>query len=89
MLRRLKWVRSTILPVAWPKLGQSLVAPGEFRSDFDAAVMAMAIRETIDAVPRRLANDPELDVEHYGRELANVFDVATRGAASGSRTRRR
>jgi TetR/AcrR family transcriptional regulator, fatty acid metabolism regulator protein len=62
---------------------------GEFRSDFDPAVMAMAIREAIDAVPRRLANDPELDVEHYGRELANLFDLATRGAASGSKMRRR
>jgi len=51
--------------------------------------MAMAIRAAIDAVPRRLANDPELDVEHFGRELANLFDLATRKPTSGSQTRRR
>jgi TetR/AcrR family transcriptional regulator, fatty acid metabolism regulator protein len=51
---------------------------GEFRADFDPAVMAMAIRATLDAVPARLARDPGLDLEHYGRELADVFDIATR-----------
>ncbi|HTX08243.1 MAG TPA: TetR/AcrR family transcriptional regulator [Solirubrobacteraceae bacterium] len=54
---------------------------GEFRSDFDPVVMATAIRAAIDAVPRRLANDPEVDVEHYGTELADLFDLATRREA--------
>jgi AcrR family transcriptional regulator len=53
-------------------------ARGELRDDFDPAVMAMAIREAIDAVPRRMARDPGLDVAHVGRELANLFDRATR-----------
>jgi hypothetical protein len=52
---------------------------GEFRADFDPAVMAAAIRAAIDAIPVRLARDPGLDLDHYGRELANLFDVATRG----------
>jgi TetR/AcrR family transcriptional regulator, fatty acid metabolism regulator protein len=51
---------------------------GEFRADFDPAVMAAAIRAAIDAIPARLARDPGLDLDHYGRELANLFDVATR-----------
>jgi AcrR family transcriptional regulator len=50
---------------------------GEFRAEFDPVVTATAIRAAIDAVPRRLATDPELDVEHYGRELADLFDLAT------------
>jgi TetR/AcrR family fatty acid metabolism transcriptional regulator len=52
---------------------------GEFRADFDPAVMAAAIRAAIDAIPARLARDPGLDLDHYGRELANLFDAATRG----------
>ena len=62
---------------------------GEFRADFDPEVMANAIRAAIDATPRRLASDPELDVEHYGRELANLFDLATRNVTSQPRPRRR
>jgi TetR/AcrR family transcriptional regulator, fatty acid metabolism regulator protein len=62
---------------------------GEFRADFDPVLMAMAIREAIDAVPRRLANDPALDVEHVGRELANPFDLATGKPTSRSQARRR
>lgn len=50
---------------------------GEFRGDFDPQVMAMAIRAAIDAVPPRLAQNPELDVGHHGRELADLFDTAT------------
>jgi TetR/AcrR family transcriptional regulator, fatty acid metabolism regulator protein len=50
---------------------------GEFRSDFDPAVMAMAIRSALDAVPARLARDPGLDLAHYGRELADLFHIAT------------
>jgi TetR/AcrR family transcriptional regulator, fatty acid metabolism regulator protein len=53
-------------------------ATGEFRADFDPQVMATAIRAAIDVAPRRLAVDPEFDVSHYGRELADIFDLATR-----------
>jgi hypothetical protein len=53
-------------------------AAGELRADFDPQVMAMAIRAAIDAVAPRLAANPELDVEHHGHELANLFDLATR-----------
>ena len=62
---------------------------GEFRKEFDPLVMATAIRAAIDAVPRRLANDPGLDLEHFGHELANLFDLATRGSKSRSKTQRR
>ena len=61
---------------------------GEFRAEFDSAVMAMAIRATLDAVPARLARDPGLDIDRYGRELADLFEAAIRpgdgnpGAAS-------
>ncbi|MGH3153628.1 MAG: TetR/AcrR family transcriptional regulator [Streptosporangiaceae bacterium] len=54
-------------------------AAGEFRAGFDPQVMATAIRSAIDAVPRKLAAEPDFDVGHYGRELADLFDVATRG----------
>ncbi len=50
---------------------------GEFRADFDAQVMAGAIRAAIDAVPRALVRNPSLDVEHYAHELATLFDLAT------------
>ncbi len=50
---------------------------GEFRADFDPQVMAGAIRSAIDAVPRALVRNPSLDVEHYARELATLFDLAT------------
>jgi TetR/AcrR family transcriptional regulator, fatty acid metabolism regulator protein len=55
---------------------------GEFRADFDPAVMAMAIRATLDAVPARLARDPDLDLDHYGRELGDLFQIATRPEGS-------
>jgi TetR/AcrR family fatty acid metabolism transcriptional regulator len=50
---------------------------GEFRADFDPAVMALAIRAAIDGVGTRLAHDPALDVGHHAREIANLFQVAT------------
>jgi TetR/AcrR family transcriptional regulator, fatty acid metabolism regulator protein len=56
---------------------------GEFRADFDPDVMAMAIRAALDAVPPRLARDPDLDIGRYGRELADLFGAAVRpGKAS-------
>ena len=62
---------------------------GDFRPDFDPQVTAAAIRAAIDAVPPRLASGPDLDVEHYGRELANLFDLATGANSAGSRTCRK
>jgi TetR/AcrR family transcriptional regulator, fatty acid metabolism regulator protein len=50
---------------------------GEFRADFDPLVMALAIRATLDAVPARLARHPGLDLGHYARELADLFQIAT------------
>ena len=52
-------------------------AAGEFRSDFDPLVLAMVIRAAIDSVARQLASDPELDVRHHARELADLFVYAT------------
>jgi TetR/AcrR family transcriptional regulator, fatty acid metabolism regulator protein len=51
---------------------------GEFRAGFDPEVMAMTIRAALDAVPARLARDPGLDLGRYGRELADLFHIATR-----------
>lgn len=53
-------------------------AAGELRPDFDPRVMAVAIRAAIDAVPRRLAHDPDLDVENYAKQIADIFERATR-----------
>jgi TetR/AcrR family fatty acid metabolism transcriptional regulator len=53
-------------------------AAGEFRADFNPQAMALAIRGAIDQVPPRLARYPDLDVDNYARELAALFDLATR-----------
>lgn len=53
-------------------------AEGELRRDFDPGVMAVAIRATIDVVPHRLVRDPVFDIENYAREIAAIFDLATR-----------
>jgi hypothetical protein len=57
-----------------------LQAEGEFRSDFDPGVMAVAIRAAIDSVPQGLVRDPDLDIDHYAKEIATIFDLATRVA---------
>lgn len=62
-------------------------ASGELRQDFDAGVTAMAIRSAVDAVPHRLAADPGFDAGRYGRELADLFVVATRSPPPGRRPR--
>ncbi|PRX45144.1 TetR family transcriptional regulator [Prauserella shujinwangii] len=46
--------------------------------EFDAEVMAMTIRHALDGVALRRTREPGLDVEAYGRELAGLFDRATR-----------
>ncbi|WP_255951349.1 TetR/AcrR family transcriptional regulator [Streptomyces odontomachi] len=50
---------------------------GEF-CDFDPWVMVRAIRAAIDDVVLRATQDPQLDVRAAGRELADLFDRATR-----------
>lgn len=55
---------------------------GEFRAGFDPQVIALAIRAALDAVPARLARDPDLDLDHYGRELADLFQLATQPGGS-------
>ncbi|HVC25206.1 MAG TPA: TetR/AcrR family transcriptional regulator [Acidimicrobiales bacterium] len=57
-----------------------LQAAGELRGDFDPRVMAVAIRGAIESVPYRLAGDPDLDVDQYAKEIATIFDLATRVA---------
>jgi hypothetical protein len=51
---------------------------GQFRPGFDPHVVANAIRSTVDAAPLLLAVDSELDINHCAREIATVFDPATR-----------
>ncbi|MEU1783628.1 TetR/AcrR family transcriptional regulator [Streptomyces abikoensis] len=50
---------------------------GEF-GEFDPRVMALAIRGAIDSVVTRAAKDPDFDAVACGRELADLFDRATR-----------
>ena len=52
-------------------------AEGDFRP-FATRVMAITVRRAIDAVTVQAATDPAFDTEAYGRELANLFDHATR-----------
>ncbi len=50
---------------------------GEFRA-FDLRVMAVTIRQAIDAVAPLLAAHPTLDTDSYAQELVTLFDRATR-----------
>ncbi|MGF1429232.1 TetR family transcriptional regulator [Kitasatospora sp. LaBMicrA B282] len=59
---------------------QQAQADGGFR-EFDAWVMATAVRGAIDAVVTRWMTDPQLDPAAVGRELADLFDAATRAEA--------
>ncbi len=74
---------------ALAELLAGLQASGEVRRDFDPRVMAEAIRAAIDAVPRRMAANPDLDVELYQRELADLFDLATQSDTARIARRRR
>jgi AcrR family transcriptional regulator len=56
-------------------------ASGEFREDFDPQAAMTALMAVLDAVPPRMARDPGFDVARYGREVAGLFDAATRRAA--------
>jgi TetR/AcrR family transcriptional regulator, fatty acid metabolism regulator protein len=50
---------------------------GEFR-EFSTRVMAVTIRNAIDSLAPLLAADPKLDLKLYAKELATLFDIATR-----------
>ncbi|WKK22759.1 TetR/AcrR family transcriptional regulator [Streptomyces olivoreticuli] len=52
---------------------------GEF-GEFDPRVMVMAIRGAIDGLVTRAAKDPRIDPDVCGRELADLFERATRKA---------
>jgi hypothetical protein len=74
--RRAQIVTAAIDTIAEFGYGQASLARIAER---DPQVMAVAIRGAIDHVPSRLARDPSLDVDRYARELAALFDLATRG----------
>jgi AcrR family transcriptional regulator len=68
---------------AFEQLAEQLRAgqrAGEFRQ-FDARVMAIAIRGAIDATVGQFACDPSIDVVADARELAQTFDCCTRASA--------
>ena len=44
---------------------------------FDARVMAVTMKASLDALLNQLATDPELDLEAYGAELVTLFERAT------------
>jgi TetR/AcrR family transcriptional regulator, fatty acid metabolism regulator protein len=50
---------------------------GEFR-EFPARVMAVTIRNAIDALGTLLTADPKLDLKLYANELVTLFNLATR-----------
>ncbi|MFI4972970.1 MAG: TetR family transcriptional regulator [Caulobacterales bacterium] len=54
---------------------------GEFRA-FSAPVMVATIIEALDAVPPQLAVQPDLDLQAYAAELADLFELATRRSQS-------
>jgi AcrR family transcriptional regulator len=49
---------------------------GDFRAEFDANAMAIAIRAVIDAAPARLP-DPAFDIDRYAHEAVTIFHRAT------------
>ena len=53
-------------------------AAGELREDFDPRTMAIAIRAAINTAPPLLNVDPEFDIDAYAKEIADLFDRATR-----------
>jgi AcrR family transcriptional regulator len=46
--------------------------------EFSPEIMAMAVRQSIDGVAAQLAAEPELDLDRYGRELADLFERTTK-----------
>ena len=50
---------------------------GEFRR-FSPRVMAISIRQAIDAIAPQMIENPKLDLDGYSRELTKLFELATR-----------
>jgi TetR/AcrR family fatty acid metabolism transcriptional regulator len=50
---------------------------GEFR-DFSVPAVAFATRAVIDMLPPYISLNPDTDLEQYAKELADLFDLATR-----------
>ncbi|MGE7673174.1 TetR/AcrR family transcriptional regulator [Lysinibacillus sp. NPDC094403] len=49
---------------------------GEFRT-FSTRVMAITIRQAIDALPPQIMMNPELNLDSYAKELITLFQLAT------------
>ena len=58
------------------KQGQAEGVFGEFSPD----VMAMSVAQAIDGVAAMYAADPTLDLDKYGREVADLFERATKSS---------
>lgn len=59
---------------------QQVLEYGQANDDlgkFDARVMAVTIKASLDALLNRFAIDPQLDLEAYGAELVTLFERAT------------
>ena len=54
-------------------------AEGVFGS-FSPEVMAMSVAQAIDGVSAMYAADPTLDLDQYGREVADLFERATKSS---------
>lgn len=71
--------RESILAVQVEQIRKAQRAGG-FR-DFDPWVMVRAMRAAIDDTVLRATRDPDFDVRSAGRELADLFDHATRATS--------
>jgi hypothetical protein len=71
--------RERVAPAVEPgplyDLLRELLEKGELWAEFELRVMATAIRAVIDAVPPRLAREPDVNATCHGRELADLFEV--------------
>ncbi len=54
---------------------------GELRQ-FSAEIMAITIRQALDAVPFEMRKNKQLDLETYGKELAELFDIAVKKSSN-------
>lgn len=51
---------------------------GQVDGEFHPRVRAMAVQRSVESVSFLLQSDPDLDCAAFGRELATLFDLATR-----------
>lgn len=71
---------------------QDLLREGQRSKEFgrfSTRLMAVTIRAAIDAVGYQLGADPDMDLEADARQLAAIFDRATRADPPGARSGRR